>query len=81
MKLGDPQHRNSWQRLIASAAGNIPQASIDAILADRVTSLAIPGRVACTLTINDVGLAAPSVAGHASITTLEAAGWPAVAHN
>ncbi len=55
---------------------NLPVASIDAILADLVTSLGISGRVACTVNLSGTGNAAPSdPAGLASKATLVAAGW------
>lgn len=55
----------------------LTQAAVDAILADCVTSLGIPGRVNCTLSLHGVGNAAPSVAGLADKATLVAAGWVA----
>jgi hypothetical protein len=58
------------------STNSLPVASIDAILADCVTSLAIPGRVVCTLTLDGVGMAPPSnPAGLANKATLVAAGW------
>ena len=54
---------------------NLPEASVDAVLADCVTSLGIPGRVVCTLSLNGAGNSPPSAAGIANHLTLEAAGW------
>lgn len=53
---------------------SLTEAAVDAILADCVTSLAIPARVVCTLTLSG-GNATPSAAGIANHLTLEAAGW------
>jgi hypothetical protein len=62
--------------LLRLQTNNLPEASIDAILVDCVTSLALPGRVVCNLNLGGVGNAAPSnPAGLASKATLVAAGW------
>jgi hypothetical protein len=59
----------------------LPQASIDAILADLVTSLGISGRVACSVNLSSPsaypnGNAIPSAAGLADKATLAAvSGW------
>jgi len=56
---------------------SLPVASIDAILADLVTSLGLGGRVVCAVTLDGVGNAAPSnPAGLASKAALVAA-WGA----
>ena len=57
-------------------ANLLPQASIDAILADLVTSLGISGRVACSVNLAGTGNAVPSAAGLADKATLAAvSGW------
>jgi hypothetical protein len=53
---------------------NLPQAAIDNILADLVTSLSISGRVTCVVSLGGTN-AAPSSAGYASKSTLVSAGW------
>jgi len=55
---------------------SLPQAAVDAVLADCVTSLAIPGRVVCNLQLYDN--AVPSAAGLVSKGLLVAAGWTVV---
>jgi hypothetical protein len=57
-------------------SGNaLPEASVDNILADCVTSLSIPGRAACNVALEGGTNAAPSAAGMADVYTLRAAGW------
>lgn len=53
----------------------LTQAAVDAILADCVISLGIPGRVTCTVSLNGTWNSYPSAAGLADRATLVAAGW------
>jgi hypothetical protein len=52
---------------------DLPQSAVDAILADLVTSLGIPARAACTVTLQ--GNSIPSAAGLIDKATLISAGW------
>jgi hypothetical protein len=54
---------------------NLTQIAVDAVLADCVTSLSIPGRVTCTVTLDGASMASPSVDGYDDVDTLIAAGW------
>lgn len=54
----------------------LTEAAVDAVLADLVTSLGLPGRVTCALTLNGTGNATPSAAGLTSKATLVSA-WGA----
>jgi hypothetical protein len=58
---------------IYMTANQWPQAEVDAILAEFVTSLSLPGRVACTVGLNGAGMSPPSSSTNHDI--LEAAGW------
>ena len=63
--------------ILSISVNNLLEASIDAILTDLVTSLAIPGRVVCLVDLSGIGMAPPSnPAGLALKATLVAA-WGA----
>ena len=66
------------QKSMATAsfsANALPQTAVDQVLADCVVSLAIPGRVICTVTLTGGTNAHPSAAGIADGVLLIAAGW------
>jgi hypothetical protein len=65
---------NADIKILYAADNGLSEAEVDAILADLVTSLALPGRVVCVVHLGGSN-AAPSVTGAADVATLQAAGW------